>query len=152
MFADPQAAKRIPGYCALCISRCGSIAVVENGRFVALEPDPSHPTGHALCAKGRAAPELVYHPDRRLYPLNRTRLPLSDPPRGLSVPAVERASAAVLAPGEGSIFVTGEVRSRLAGTVWETRLEAVAIRSALPRLAKIQIYRLGKAESDSDCS
>ena len=36
--------ERIPGYCALCISRCGAIAVVEHGRFVALEPDPSHPT------------------------------------------------------------------------------------------------------------
>src|SRR5215470_4225988 len=67
------AAKRIPGYCALCVSRCGSIAVVEDGRFVALEPDPSHPTGQALCAKGRAAPELVYHPDRLLHPLRRTR-------------------------------------------------------------------------------
>ena len=37
-----ETVERIPGYCALCISRCGSIAVVENGRFLALEPDPSH--------------------------------------------------------------------------------------------------------------
>src|ERR1041384_2507 len=66
-------AERIHGYCGLCISRCGSVAVIENGRFTALEPDPSHPTGQALCAKGRAAPELVYHPDRLLYPLRRTR-------------------------------------------------------------------------------
>ena len=68
-----QRVQTIQGYCALCTSRCGSIARVENGRFVALEPDPSHPTGQALCAKGRAAPELVYHPDRLLYPLKRTR-------------------------------------------------------------------------------
>jgi len=73
--------ERIPGYCALCISRCGAIAVVEHGRFVALEPDPSHPTGQALCAKGRAAPELVYHQDRLLYPLKRTR-PKGDPDPG----------------------------------------------------------------------
>jgi anaerobic selenocysteine-containing dehydrogenase len=46
---------------------------VDNGRFVALEPDPAHPTGQALCAKGRAAPELVYHPDRLHHPLKRTR-------------------------------------------------------------------------------
>ena len=39
-----RAPERIPGYCAMCVSRCGSIAVVENGRFIALEPDPSHPT------------------------------------------------------------------------------------------------------------
>src|SRR4030095_414358 len=73
--------QRIKGYCALCISRCGSIAVVEDGRFVALEPDPSHPTGQALCAKGKAAPELVYHRDRLLYPLKRTR-PKGDPDPG----------------------------------------------------------------------
>lgn len=81
MLAEKQVTKRVHGYCALCTSRCGSIAVVENGRFVALEPDPSHPTGQALCAKGRAAPELVYHPERLLYPLKRTR-PKGDPDPG----------------------------------------------------------------------
>src|SRR5215475_10100386 len=81
MAANKQSTVRIPGYCALCISRCGAIAVVDNGRFVALEPDPSHPTGQALCAKGRAGPELVYHPDRLLYPLKRTR-PKGDPDPG----------------------------------------------------------------------
>ena len=81
MFTDRQSIERIPGYCALCVSRCGSIAVVENGKFVALEPDPSHPTGQALCAKGRAAPELVYHPERLLHPLKRTR-PKGDPDPG----------------------------------------------------------------------
>ena len=81
MLADKQPGQRIPGYCAMCVSRCGSIAVVENGRFVALEPDPSHPTGKALCAKGRAAPELVYHSERLLYPLKRTR-PKGDPDPG----------------------------------------------------------------------
>lgn len=81
MVENTQSIKRIPGYCALCRSRCGSIAVVENGRFVALEPDPSHPTGRALCAKGRAAPELVYHSDRLRYPLKRTR-PKGDPDPG----------------------------------------------------------------------
>jgi len=53
MLTNEQSIERIPGYCALCVSRCGSVAVIENGRFVALEPDPSHPTGKALCAKGQ---------------------------------------------------------------------------------------------------
>jgi hypothetical protein len=51
MGADKLSGQRIPCYCALYISRCGSIPVVENGRFVVLEPDPSHSTGKALCAK-----------------------------------------------------------------------------------------------------
>src|SRR6059058_2684379 len=79
--AKEAGVERIQTYCALCVSRCGAIAVVEHGRFVALEPDPSHPTGQALCAKGRAAPELVYHSDRLLYPLKRTR-PKGDPDPG----------------------------------------------------------------------
>ncbi len=81
MPANNRSVQRIQGYCGLCISRCGATAVIENGRLVALEPDPSHPTGKALCAKGRAAPELVYHPDRLLYPLKRTR-PKGDPDPG----------------------------------------------------------------------
>ena len=55
--------ERIPCFCALCVSRCGAIATVTDGRFVALDADPGHPTGQALCVKGKAAPEIVYHPD-----------------------------------------------------------------------------------------
>jgi anaerobic selenocysteine-containing dehydrogenase len=43
--------RRTRTYCALCISRGGAIATVEDGRFTRLEPDPAHPTGQALCAK-----------------------------------------------------------------------------------------------------
>ncbi|HME22586.1 MAG TPA: molybdopterin-dependent oxidoreductase [Acetobacteraceae bacterium] len=70
--ADHARPQRIHGYCGLCIARCGTVAVVEDGRFTSLDPDPSHPTGHALCAKGRAAPELVYHRERLTHPLRRT--------------------------------------------------------------------------------
>src|ERR1700726_112703 len=73
--------QRVHTYCGLCIARCGAIAVVEGGRFTRLEPDPEHPTGAALCAKGRAAPELVYQPERLKYPLRRTR-PKGDPDPG----------------------------------------------------------------------
>ena len=65
--------KRVHGFCGFCIARCGTIATVENGRFTRLDPDPAHPTGAAICAKGRAAPELTYHPDRLTRPLRRTR-------------------------------------------------------------------------------
>ena len=66
-------AAKIPGFCGLCIARCGSIATVEDGRFTRLDPEPTHPTGQALCAKGRAAPELVYSQERLTQPLRRTR-------------------------------------------------------------------------------
>ena len=68
-----SARRRIPAFCPLCASRCGCEAVVEDGRLVAIEPDPLHPTGKALCAKGRASPSLVEASDRLLYPMRRTR-------------------------------------------------------------------------------
>src|SRR6516225_5901026 len=79
--ANISSPQRLHTYCALCIARCGAVAVVENGRFTRLEPDPEHPTGQALCAKGRAAPELVHHPERLTRPLRRTR-PKDDPDPG----------------------------------------------------------------------
>ncbi len=68
------------GYCTLCRSRCGSLNHVADGRLVAVTPNPAHPTGAALCAKGRAAPELVESPLRLSKPLKRTT------PRGADSP------------------------------------------------------------------
>ncbi len=68
-----KSALRVPGYCALCRSCCGCISVIENGHLVAVEANPSHPTGTALCIKGHAAPELVCASNRLLHPLKRTR-------------------------------------------------------------------------------
>ncbi len=72
--------QRHHGYCALCRSRCGCVNLVEDGRLVAVEPDPGHPTGEHLCAKGRAAPELVHHPERLTRPLRRTAPKGADDP------------------------------------------------------------------------
>lgn len=65
--------QRLPGYCTLCRSRCGAVTVVEDGRVVGVEVLNNHPTGGALCAKGRAAPEIVASPRRLTVPLKRTR-------------------------------------------------------------------------------
>ncbi len=71
----------LPGYCALCVSRCGCLGTVEDGTLTRVDPDPDHPTGQALCVKARAAPEAVDDPSRLLYPLRRTR-PKGDPDPG----------------------------------------------------------------------
>ncbi|MGE0726210.1 MAG: molybdopterin-dependent oxidoreductase, partial [Alphaproteobacteria bacterium] len=81
MTAISEETRRVQGFCGLCIARCGTVATVEGGRFTRLDPDPSHPTGAAICAKGRAAPELVYSKDRLTRPLRRTR-PKGDPDPG----------------------------------------------------------------------
>jgi anaerobic selenocysteine-containing dehydrogenase len=46
---------------------------MKNGRLVKVTGDPDSPTSRGyICAKGKAAPELLYHPDRLKYPLKRT--------------------------------------------------------------------------------
>lgn len=61
-----------PGFCTLCRSRCGAIYTVEDDRLVSVRPDPSHPTGKAMCPKGRAAPEIAHSARRLTTPLRRT--------------------------------------------------------------------------------
>ena len=75
-----MATQQMHTYCAMCISRCGVIATVEEGRFTKVSADPEHPNG-CICVKGTAAPEIVYSPDRLQYPMKRTR-PKGDPAPG----------------------------------------------------------------------
>ena len=84
----------VPTFCPLCVSRCGARATVTDGILVALLPDPSHPTGKALCVKGRAAPEIVHHESRLLHPLRRTN-PKDSPDPGWEQITWEEALGAV---------------------------------------------------------
>ncbi|MEQ9240142.1 molybdopterin-dependent oxidoreductase [Roseovarius indicus] len=76
----------IPGYCTFCRSRCGTLNRVRNGRLVSVQPLPEHPTGKAICPKGRAAPEVVHSARRLTKPLRRTR------PKGDEDPGFEEIS------------------------------------------------------------
>jgi len=69
---DEMDAQEKRGYCTLCRSRCGTINVVRGDRLTEVRPDREHPTGHAMCAKGKSAPELVESPHRVLHPMRRT--------------------------------------------------------------------------------
>src|ERR1700720_1218812 len=86
MSVETSSVQQVQGYCSLCLARCGTVAKVIDDRFTRLDPDPTHPTGAAICAKGRAAPELVYHKDRLTRPLRRTR------PKGDADPGWEEIS------------------------------------------------------------
>src|SRR5437764_12550180 len=73
--------RSVRGYCGLCAVHCPTVATVEAGRVLALEPDRAQPYGGAMGAKGRAAPEFHDHPERVNFPLRRTR-PKTDPEPG----------------------------------------------------------------------
>ncbi|WP_320775645.1 molybdopterin-dependent oxidoreductase [Streptomyces sp. CRN 30] len=105
------------GYCTLCRSRCGAVYTVEGGALTGVRPDPDHPTGAALCAKGRAAPEIVHSPDRLTRPLRRTT-PKSDPDPGWEPIGWDEALT--------------EIAGRLGGTKARHGAEAVAFAVTSP--------------------
>jgi anaerobic selenocysteine-containing dehydrogenase/ferredoxin-NADP reductase len=72
---------QVKGYCTLCRSRCGAVYTVDNGALTDVQPDRTHPTGTAMCPKGRAAPEIVHSPRRLTHPLRRTK-PKTEPDPG----------------------------------------------------------------------
>lgn len=62
----------IPSTCHQCVSTCGIVGFVENGRLVKIEGNPAHPNNRGtICAKGQAGVNQVYDPDRILYPMRR---------------------------------------------------------------------------------
>jgi anaerobic selenocysteine-containing dehydrogenase len=65
--------------CGQCYCMCGIRVRVQNGVVTQVEGNPKAPTGRgSVCAKGLAAPQLLYDPYRVNYPLKRT-----NPEKGL---------------------------------------------------------------------
>jgi anaerobic selenocysteine-containing dehydrogenase len=59
--------------CRMCDDRCGIDVYLEEGRIVDIKGNKDHIWNNGrLCAKARAAIDMVYHPDRLLKPLKRT--------------------------------------------------------------------------------
>ncbi|MCK4273598.1 MAG: molybdopterin-dependent oxidoreductase, partial [Dehalococcoidales bacterium] len=59
--------------CQACHCNCGVMVHVEDGKVTGVTGDPEHPMNHGfVCVKGRAQPDLLYHPDRLKYPMKRT--------------------------------------------------------------------------------
>ncbi|MFB3812473.1 MAG: molybdopterin-dependent oxidoreductase [Terriglobales bacterium] len=55
-----------------CHSRCGVFVEVQDGKITAVKGNKQHPFSRGFtCARGRAAAEIVYHPERITRPLVR---------------------------------------------------------------------------------
>ncbi len=59
--------------CMQCNAHCGVSGFLESNQLVSLYGNPAHPNSRGkICAKGMAAINEVYDPERLLYPLRRT--------------------------------------------------------------------------------
>lgn len=59
--------------CTSCPAGCGILVRVSEGRAKKIEGNPQHPVNRGrLCARGQAAVQELYHPDRIQQPLRRS--------------------------------------------------------------------------------
>jgi anaerobic selenocysteine-containing dehydrogenase len=74
--ASPRAAAERQTFqtlCRMCDDHCALNVYLEQGRVVDIDGFTEHPWNRGrLCNKGRAAADLVYHPDRLWRPLKKT--------------------------------------------------------------------------------
>ncbi len=62
----------VPSICPYCGVGCGLLIQTQDGRVTGLEYQKSNPTNEgALCPKGNACLEIIYHTERLRYPLKR---------------------------------------------------------------------------------
>ncbi|MDP4160299.1 MAG: molybdopterin-dependent oxidoreductase [Bacillota bacterium] len=69
----PDGGKIIKTNCFECHAKCGALCHVDSkGRLVKVEGNPEDPRNEGrMCPKGRAAINILYHPDRLNYPMKR---------------------------------------------------------------------------------
>ncbi len=74
-FPDPDKYRnttKVHGMCQLCSTVCGITGHIKDGRIIKIEGNPKDPNSRGkLCARGQAALNHQYHPERLLYPLKR---------------------------------------------------------------------------------
>ena len=68
--SSPTALSVIDGNCGICPSGCSVKITLQGDRVTRVVPDPSRPHG-MCCRRVSRGPEILYSPDRLLYPLAR---------------------------------------------------------------------------------
>jgi thiosulfate reductase/polysulfide reductase chain A len=59
--------------CLLCPAGCGILGEVIDGRVIEISGNPKHPNNRGkICSRGHAGLNVLYDPDRLLYPLKRS--------------------------------------------------------------------------------
>ncbi len=116
--------------CRECPAGCGVTARTREGRAVKLEGNPDDPIGRgALCARGQAALQALYHPDRFRGPLRRgadgalAPLPWDDAEEALA-----KAIAAAVARGAGRVRMLTRLERGATGAVQHAFLAAAGAR------------------------
>jgi anaerobic selenocysteine-containing dehydrogenase/Fe-S-cluster-containing dehydrogenase component len=110
----PGTATYYTSTCRECPAGCGILVETHEGRVTKIEGNPAHPVSHGhTCARGQAAPQGLYHPDRYRGPV----IEEGDvgAPRNVSWSVAEQQVAAQLAAVRGSIvYLSGNYTGTMA--------------------------------------
>ncbi len=156
----PGIATMKPGVCTLCASGCGLTVrmmmadadVVRNGQAglvrihaaKKLEGSADHPVNHGgLCARGQAAIQVTYHPDRITQPLKRSGESRTGTVRGRVLGRCDRAN---------SCRASTRWRRRATRSRWRSsRVRGIGHRAALIDRIPRRVWRT-VAQSPTSCS
>src|SRR5262245_60169829 len=128
----PGVASWFATVCRECPAGCGVLARNREGRVVKLEGNPDHPVNAgALCPRGQAALQHVYHPDRIAGPLAREgsgtfKAAAWDAAEKL---VVERVGALRTAGKGRAIAVVSQLESGSLGALLDRWVQALGARS-----------------------
>lgn len=116
--------------CRECGAGCGVTARTREGRATKLEGNPEDPIGRgALCARGQAAVQALYHPDRFKGPLRRGKDGALGPVSWDDAEdALARAIAAAQAKGPGRVRLVTRLEPGSTGAVQRAFMKAVGAR------------------------
>ena len=102
--------------CRECPAGCGTHVRVREGRAVKVEGNPEHPVNRGrLCARGQAALQGTYNPDRIRGPLARAADGTFEPISWDD--ALGRLAARLGQAGDGLVFLTGDERGTFADLI-----------------------------------
>jgi Fe-S-cluster-containing dehydrogenase component/anaerobic selenocysteine-containing dehydrogenase len=115
--------------CRECPAGCGVTARTREGRAVKLEGNPEDPIGRgALCARGQAALQALYHPERFRGPMRRQAGALATCTWDEAEDVLARGLEAARARGPGRVRLVTRAEPGSAGVVQRAFLAAVGAR------------------------
>ncbi len=109
--------------CRECPAGCGVVAKVREGRVIKVEGNPLHPINQgALCMRGQAMLQAVYHPDRLVGPMAKTERGFQPVTFGQATEILKEKAASAAARGENRVRMLTETVGETAAALFTESL------------------------------
>jgi molybdopterin-containing oxidoreductase family iron-sulfur binding subunit len=125
----PGVASYFATVCRECPAGCGVLARNHDGRVVKLEGNPDHPVNRgALCVRGQAALQGLYHPDRFAGPQRRDGNALRPVPWDEALKTLAERLTAARGESKGRIAIVSQLEAGSLGMLLDRFAQALGAR------------------------